>query len=522
MSCFYNSRSNTNDIYWESKKKELADLISMNTFSVVPIPPGIKPIPTRFVNSKPIKKINNKYVQILKSRLVALGFLQRYGINFFETYSPTASYTSFRLLTAHAAMQGLTIKHLDFRRAYLNGKLNERVYVFPPVEFKNLYPPGTCWLLNKSLDGLKQSGRVWNQTIHSTLLSMGFEQCFYDKCVYICKMSDEVVRIVLYVDDIFISYKNEHNFLTIKQKLEGKYVIKDLGEIKKTLGMEVVRTDVSFILHQHSYAISVLEQFGFSDVKPSILPTYKEIPHNLRNEYIAKLTKFSVSELVGSLLWLSRLTRPDISFAVANLSQYTADTTMTPYVLAYRILRYIRGTTDYGIEFSAGDLTNLRAYVDADFGSCVKDRKSQSGFIFFLTGGPISWLSKKQSVVALSTTESEIYALSKAIQEAMYLMNAFHDLQIKFSTPISILEDNSQTITRAKTSINSKFLKHIDIRHKFINEKVSDELVSVDKVDTKNNTADVFTKPLNKNLFYRHISKFMVVIPQEYLDVSSS
>lgn len=482
----------------------------MKVFSVCPRPKARKVIPTRFVCSTPTKIVEGKLEQIYKSRLVALGFWQSYGLDYFDTYAPTASYTTFRTLLAHKARsKNRKIKHVDVERAYLNADLHETIYVEIPKEFKARYPPNSVWLLHKALYGLKQSGREWNSDIHATFVSMGFKPCVSDPCLYVKTDGREIVYILLYVDDIFISYENENTFNLILKDLTNKYRIKNLGDVCKALGLNIHTHSDSTLISQYDYTMSVLRKFGYENTIPSQLPTYKEIPTNIESCELKRLSTHSPSELVGALLWLARLTRPDIAYAVAYLSQHVNDTTMIPYILAAKILKYLRYTATYCIRYKLTH-DNLVFYADSDFANCRNTRKSQSGFISFLSGGPISWTSQKQSTVALSSTEAEIYALSIAIQECLFFYHLMREMKMNVSIPFTIYEDNAQTKIRAETNIRSKLLKHIDVRYQFINECVRGGIVKIVKIDTKHNISDTFTKPLPKTQFYHHVSTFMV------------
>jgi hypothetical protein len=275
-----------------------------------------------------------------------------------------------------------------------------------------------------------------------------------------------------------------------------RYKVTDMGEVTHALGIDFARTDGTMSMSQRGFTESILEKFGFSDAHPAHTPA----ADGLAIGKTTGLEKHEMNTIVGALLWLSLNTRPDISYAVARLAQFVSEPTPVAYAMAARILRYLRGTLDYAISFSADARQPLQAFADADWAG-DSDRRSQSGFIFMYAGGPIAWSSKKQSCVALSTAEAEIVAASSCVQDALWFTSLLSEFGLTPPHPITVFEDNEGAIALAETSVTGKRTKHIDLRYSFINDAVKKGRVVLKKIDTKKNLADIFTKALARDRF---------------------
>jgi hypothetical protein len=507
-----------------ARETEFLSLTEKDVYQSVKRPKNRRVIGSKWVDTKPHKMVNGEYKQIYKSRLVAKGFSQLFGIDYHDIYAPTATYTAIRTLITGAIQRNLKMRHIDIKTAYLNAKLKEEIYLEIPKDLKDRFPEDTVWRLKKALYGLKQSGRAWNDEFNETLIKAGYKRLFSDKCVYTKREKNGNLAILaIYVDDIIFLYDEDQSLESLLNSLtERGYGVKDLGELKQTLGLEVKHMNGESFLSQTEYTRKILQNYGYMDCNPTKTPAHHIIPteEELNAWNKPELCKHKREEIVGTLLWLSRLTRPDISFAVSRLAQYINEKTELFYFMGARILRYLRGTLDYGIRLSPPPNTRrlatdsphsveLVAFADADFAGDKRTRKSQSGYIFFLNGSPISWNSKKQSIVALSSTEAEIYALSGAIQEASFFRTLFRELDQPIEQPTEIYEDNNQAKLRAETNINSKFLKHIDIKYHHINDSVHNKQTKISRVSSAKNIADIFTKALSPHKFRELARQFM-------------
>lgn len=440
------------------------------------------------------KKVNSAGEVKYRARLVAKGFTQRYGIDYNETFSPVVRYSTLRLLFALAVKYNLDIRHLDIKTAFLNGYLNETVFMKIPEGYKGSYLDGKVLKLKRAVYGLKQSAKCWNDRINTVLLELGYQKSKYEPCVYI-KRNDSIYTIVtLYVDDFFIFSNDVQETEFLKAELDSRFSIKDLGSIKECLGMKVdFDKDKGILtLSQTSYIDQLLKQFNMSECKVAktpIEPKLKLEPDDQNKE------KLPFKNLIGSLMYLAVLTRPDIAFSVSYLSQFNNSYSEHHWKCAKHILRYLKGTKHYGLRFSR-DNTDFVGYADADWGNNLHDRKSYTGYVFKFQGSLISWESRKQRTVALSSTEAEYMAISEAAKESIYLKNLMCELTGN-DPYILIYNDNQGAINLSANHTCHKRSKHIDIRHHFIRQVVSENKVNLKYLPTNDMPADMLTKSLS-------------------------
>ena len=442
-----------------------------------------------------------------KARLVAQGFTQQPGIDYSETFAPVVKFPSFRALLSLTAYQmqqypGLDfeIHQMDFKTAYLNSSLNETIFM--------RLPDGRIVRLLKALYGLKQSGREWYLNIDRKLRQLGFQRARSDYGVYLGKNG---IIIILYVDDILIRCtKGNPAIKELKKILSAEFSIEDMGDLLSTggtyLGIEISRIGTVVIrIQQTRYIKDILQRFGMHNSKPVATPIESGIQLSASDSENEKPTvdKTEYQAAVGSLMYAMLGTRPDLAYAVGLVSQFASNPSQQHWKAVKRIFRYLRGTTDFGITYGETPhglkQPELIGYSDADWASS-HDRKSTGGFIFGLGGtllnGAITWSSKRQSTVALSSTESEYMAVTQAVKEALWLQRLFGELTN--TTPaVHIRVDNQGAIALSK---NPKFharTKHIDIQHHFVREVLeADRGIQLEYCPTEEMVADVLTKGL--------------------------
>ena len=310
------------------------------------------------------------------------------------------------------AKDNMLIHQMDINTAFLNGKLHEEVYMKQPEGFVKEGQENLVCKLNKSLYGLKQSPRCWNEALDKYLVSLGFNQSTSDPCVYTSK--DGSVILAVYVDDIILATKNECQMKEIKQKISNKFSATDMGELSYFLGVTVDQNtsqDCVWI-GQPSYTKRIIEKFNMENCKPVSTPVEMGVKLSKASDNDGIIDQNRYQSAVGSLLYLSIWTRPDIAFAVNNVAKYCSAPKQEHWQAIKRILRYLQGTVEHGLKYPRKHVQDCVGYSDADWAGDTNDRKSTSGYVFQLNGTSISWRSKKQTSVALSTAEAEYMALA--------------------------------------------------------------------------------------------------------------
>ncbi|XP_076657790.1 uncharacterized protein LOC143361943 [Halictus rubicundus] len=404
-----------------------------------------------------------------KARLVAKGFAQQPGIDFMETYAPVARMGTIRIVMALAAEWNLSLFQLDVEMAYINGDLEEEIHMEQPELGKVL-------LLKKALYGLKQSGRQWFQKLDSKLKSFGLRAINADKCLYFRKCEQNVLIVVVYVDDIIIATNQLSAFNQLKKELSTDFRTKDLGPLSYCLGIEFKRNNKSGELYmlQKKYITGILQRFGMMDAKPVQTPLEPKIKlsQEMRpktDDERSKMKSVPYRSLVGSLMYAAVSTRPDIAYAVSMLSRFNEDPGGEHWTAGKRVLRYLKATISHGITYKKTGC-DFHGFVDSDWGSNMDDRKSQTGYIFRLADAPITWESRRQRCVALSSVEAEYMALTEAIKEAVYLRSLLSELgmsEVDHGGTI-VYCDNQGAQKLIKNPVFHSRTKHIDIRYHYI------------------------------------------------------
>ena len=477
------------ELWRQAADDEMASLLANNTWELETVPPGVKPIPVKWVFK--LKRDASGNVERYKARLVAKGFRQREGIDYEEVFAPVSKYTTVRATLARAAALDLEIHQLDIKTAFLYGELEEDVWVQQPPGYESGSPDMACHL-RKSLYGLKQAPRVWYGKLSQALEAMGFQPSSADPALFI-KPGPPSVYLLTYVDDILVITSDKKALDSTKSKLLTTFEGRDIGAASFFLGMDIKRDRQarSLSLGQSRLTTDLLEKYGMTECKPLSTPL----------STAAKLTKdgepldtaaHGYSQLIGSLMYLSVCTRPDISQAVGALARYMAAPTTAHWQAAKGVLRYIAGTANFGITFQ-GD--NLEAYCDADYAGDLDTRRSTTGYVFTLGGGAISWSSRLQPTVAASTTEAEYMAAAYAIKEGLWLRTLLNDLGMELDT-ITIMADSQSAIKLLKNPVFSMRSKHIDVIYHFARERVTRKDVTFKYISTNKMAADALTKPL--------------------------
>lgn len=429
-----------------------------------------------------------------KARLVARGFSQRKGIDYDETFSPVVRHSSLRLLIALAANLGLSIDHMDVKTAFLNGSLDEEVYMRQPPFFREKGKENHVCLLKKSLYGLKQAPRSWNLKLNTELESLNFKRCKNEPCVYTRKTGKDMIILAVYVDDILIFYSNEKEMQKVKQELTSKFEMKDLGKAELFLGMRVKQTNSYIKIDQEDYVDKVLRRFNMENCKPVSTPAVPGQRFSKPEEPYTPNESIPYRELIGSLMYIAVCTRPDIAHSVNFMSQFNNCYEDVHWIATKRILRYLKGTKSMGLIFSKNNQGDIKGFADADHAGNPIDRRSYSGNVFTMSKGAISWQSSKQRSIALSTAEAEYISLSEASKEAIFLRRFLKEIMGKEELPIVIHTDSQSAMAIAQNPVHHQQTKHVDVRYHFVRETIEEGAVTLRYLETKCMIADALTK----------------------------
>ena len=354
--------------------------------------------------------------------------------------------------------------------------------------------------LHKSLYGLKQSGRNWNSMLNDSLLKFGCQKSNGDSCVYVIVTNDKKLdgMILIWVDDIIMATGHKKLMKQMKDHLKGKFKMKDMGRVSNFLGIRFLQSRCKIEMDQSHYLLSVLKKYGMSECKPRSTPCELSRSNTSNTSPLSDNPRV-YREVVGSLLYATTCTRPDLSWVVSNLSQHLANPDLSDWVKLKHVLKYVKGTLNYKLCYTkSADGLAVFGYSDSDWGASNSDRRSTTGYYFALNsaGPPISWKSRKQPTVALSSCEAEYMALSASTQEAMYLITVMKDYLIS-SKPV-IHSDSQSALSLIQNPIDHNRTKHIDIRFHFVREKYAGGLIDIRYIPREENVADLMTKAASK------------------------
>jgi len=413
-------------------ENEYETLIRNGTWSLVPRPENKKILTNRWVFKT--KRDSHGQVVKYKARLVARGHIQKAGIDYEEIFAPVARYEIIRTLLAAAVEEEMHVHHMDVVSAYVQGYLSDEIFMEQPELFLQDNHEKVC-KLHKPLYGLKQSAREWYKRMDEFVTQQGGRRNEADPCVYVFGEKERRVILIIYVDDVVLASKDLEELNIVKQKLKSELEIQDLGQITDILGIHIEREGATgcIKLSQEKYVYDLLEKFNMNSAKSASTPieSNTKITKDLGpkdDEERKRMKNRPYRELIGSLIHLANATRPDIAYAANALSRFCSDPGEEHWLLAKRILRYLKGTTSYGIKYERNK-QKLNAYTDSDWAGDVEDRRSCSGNVLTLAGGAISWKSRKQPTVSLSTMEAEYIALSEISKEIVYLKRLLNHMQ---------------------------------------------------------------------------------------------
>ena len=478
---------------------EISQLEKLGAWEVVDRPAHANVIPCHYVLVTKRGPDGEKLK--LRARLVANGQRQQHGLDYSDTFAPTSNMSTIRTVLSMAASQDWEIHQVDIKSAYLHAEIKEDIYMRAPPGYLKTGDEGKVLKLLRCLYGLKQAGFEWSEELASVFLQLGFRRSQVDQAVYFKRSQDEHMVVTVSVDDMAVTSNHLRHILAFKDRLRDFFEISDLGELTWLLGLKVNRDRAActITLTQKAYTETILERFRLSEAKAATTPMDPGAVFSV-DQSAATLAEYEemrdipYQRAVGSLMYAATSTRPDISFSVATLSQFMRNPGSTHWEAAKRVLRYLKGTSDYGITLGTTD-GGLEAYVDADWASQAH-RHSMSGYVVLLNGGPVAWSARKQPLIALSTAEAEYIALTTVAREVLYLQLLVGELYEPVTLPTPVYCDNQAAIALASNNKFHSRTKHIDLRYHFVRDHVKNGTFGLHYCPTDDNVADAFTKAL--------------------------
>ena len=486
-------------------EEEMCHIKELGTWELV-----LRPAEGNVVRCKWVYKLKRDekgQVSRYKARLVAQGFTQVPRVDYVDTFTPVVKFLTLRVLLALAASHDWEIHQMDVKNAYLNGKLTETIYMKQPPNFIDSAKPVHVCQLVHSLYGLRQSGCIWYQTLASTFKLLSFEVCAVDHTVFVLHDVEGKVIIAASTDDLLMISDHLKKIEAVKGGLERYFEMTDLGEACWLLGVKIRhnRAKQTLSLLQGAYVQTLLSQFGLenantvtSPMDPGVHLTKSQSPAT-ENEK-EDMVNVPYRKLIRLLMYAAMATCPDIAHTVTALSQFLENPGCAHWQAAQRVLKYLKGTADFGLMYGLADSVGMPAgkpvgYTDADFAS-QEHWHSVSGYVFSMHGGAISWSSKTQAIIVLSSTEAEYIASTHAAKEAKWLVMLLSEIGAEAPRPFPILADNQSAIALTKDNAFHSCTKHIDIPYHYVREAVEKGDLRLNCVQTDLNLANIFTKPL--------------------------
>ncbi|KAK2440889.1 putative mitochondrial protein [Trifolium repens] len=484
----------------QAMQEEIASIERNHTWDLVDLPANKRPIAVKWIYK--LKHLPDGTIAKYKARLVAKGFLQKPGIDFTGVFAPVARLETVRLVVAIANHFQWEFVQLDIKSAFLNGKLEEEVYVEQPQGFITRGKEDQVLKLNKALYGLRQAPRTWNIRMDEFLSKNGYTKCTVEHGIYVKGTSqNRICMVCLYVDDLLITGSSKDEIVKLTNQLSTEFDMTNLGGLRYFLGLEFTKTSSGLLIHQKKYVSDILKRFNMLNCNPASTPM--ETSSSLNNDDEGKsVNSTHYKQMVGSLRYACN-SRPDICHSVWIVSRFMQSPKLSHMQAVKKILRYLQGTVDYGILYSNtdGNQRRLVGYCDSDWSGDKVERKSTMGYVFTLFNCPISWCSKKQNVVALSTCEAEYISACNAACQGIWLQSLLQEMMIDVDEEIELRVDNKSAINLAKNPIAHGRSKHIETKFHFLRDQVTKGKIKLVYCKTEAQGADIFTKPLKIERF---------------------
>lgn len=480
----------------KAMQEEFDSLLQHDVGTLVDPPEGANILGGMWVFNRKRDEFNR--ITRYKARWVVFGNHQIKGFDYNDTYASVGKVDSLRILLALAVAKKLIIVQFDVVTAFLNGDMKDVVHCRQVQGFINPTLKHRVWLLNKSLYGTRQAARRWQQHFGNTTLKFELKACDSDSAVYVLLDSRGLLLIHLHVDDALVFCDSQKLLTEFEHFINNAYDLKWTRKPTLYLGLKLdIAEDKSSIkVSQPQYVESVLERFCLVNCNPAKSP----LPQRLSlvtgtPEEVEVAKDVPYQQLVGCLQWIASSTRPDISYAVSQLSRFNSAWTLQHWTAAKHVLRYLKGSSDVGITYTGTDAHPV-TFSDSDFSQCPETRRSVSGQIATLASGAVSWKSQRQKVVALSTTEAEYMAAAECAKLMSWIRSFMFDVMHPITSPSPLFVDNTSAIACASNEGIKAKSKHIDRRYHFIRDQIQEGVLEVRHIPTTEMLADFLTKPL--------------------------
>ncbi|GJX04070.1 putative ribonuclease H-like domain-containing protein [Tanacetum coccineum] len=495
------SQALADESWVEAMQEELLQFKLQEVWVLCDLPEGKRVIGTKWVFRN--KRDERGTIIKNKARLVAQGYRQEEGVDYDEVFAPVARIEAIRLFLAFASFMGFTVYQMDVKSAFLYGNITEEVYVKQPPGFEDPAHPNKVYRVVKALYGLHQAPRAWYERLSTFLLKHGYRRGAIDKTLFIKKDRRDIMLVQVYVDDIIFGSTKSSMVKDFEDLMQKEFKMSSMGELTFFLGLQVKQSNGGIFLSQDKYVKDILNKFDFRTIKPASTPieAHKSLGKDEEGEDV---DVHLYRSMIGCLMYLTA-SRPDIMFAVCLCARFQVTPKVSHLHAVKRIFRYLKHQPNLGLWYPKDSPFHLEAFSDSDYAGDNHDRRSTSGGCQYLGRRLVSWQCKKQTIVAISSTEAEYVAAASCCAQVLWMQNQLLDYGFNFmNTEIHI--DNESTICIVKNPVFHSKTKHIQIRHHFIRDCYEQRLINVVKVHTDDNVADLLTKGFDLARF-----KFLVV-----------
>ncbi|KAJ9545388.1 LOW QUALITY PROTEIN: hypothetical protein OSB04_025095 [Centaurea solstitialis] len=490
--------------WFMAMQEEINQFVRLKVWRLVPIPQFKSIIDLKWIFKN--KKDEDNIVVRNKARLVAKGYRQQEGIDYNETFAPVARIEAIRILRGIQRFHCLSNGR---ETAFLNGELKEEVYVSQPEGFVDPDHPDHVYILDKALYGLKQAPRAWYDSLSQFLVGSGYSKGKIDNTLFVKREGEHIMLVQIYVDDIIFGSTCPNFCDTFSKLMMTRYEMSMMGELNFFLGLHVKQLSAGIFINQAKYIKDILKKYNLENAKIMKTPMSPSCALDSDPDGIA-VDVTTYRGMIGSLMYLTA-SRPDIMFSTCLCARYQSKPKVSHLKAVKRIFRYLKGTVNLGLWYPKGSGYELTGYTDADHGGCKLDRKSTSGHIQFLGDKLVSWASKKQNCVSLSTAEAEYVAAASCCSQIIWMRTQLRDYGFKFDK-IPIYCDSKSAIAISCNPVQHTKTKHIDIRYHFIKDHVEKGTIELYFVNTEFQLADLFTKALDEKRFNFLITKLGYMI----------